>query len=396
MPTVVIAPDGFGGTLSAAEAAEAIASGWRAIRPDDELVLVPMSDGGEGLLDVVQRPDDVRHVTEVAGPLGHPLDAAMLLRADGSVLIESALACGLALVAPHRRAPLRTTTYGVGQLLEAARALGARRILVGLGGSATVDGGAGALMGLGLRPTLEDGSGLKVGAADLERVAAVSVGWRSDWSDVEVELLADVTTPLTDAAQVFGPQKGASPDEVERLRAGLDRWADVIERDLVPAGEGRRPGGTLEDAGGTFEDAGGALADAAAPEARSPRLRDLPATGAAGGLGYALVAALGARFRVGSEAVGELVGLPAAIATADLVVTGEGRLDATTGAGKVVTYVAGCARAHGLRVHAVVGQRGPGAPALDDVQEASPGGPPPDPVVDVREAAGRSASVWQP
>jgi len=393
MPTVVIAPDGFGGTLSAAEAAEAIASGWRAIRPADDLILVPMSDGGEGLLDVVQRPDDIRHVTEVAGPLGHPLDAAMLLRADGSVLIESALACGLALVAHEHRAPLRTTTYGVGQLLEAARALGARRILVGLGGSATVDGGAGALIALGLRPTLEDGSGLKVGAADLERVAAVSVGWRSDWSDVEVELLADVTTPLTDAAQVFGPQKGASPDEVERLRAGLDRWADVVERDLVPAGQGRSTVGALEDAGGAIEDA---AADAAAPDGRAARLRDLPATGAAGGLGYALVAALGARFRVGSEAVGELVGLPAAIATADLVVTGEGRLDVTTGAGKVVTHVAGCARAHGLRVHAVVGQRGPGAPALDDVQEASPGGPPPDPVADVREAAGRSASVWEP
>lgn len=389
MPTVVIAPDGFGGTLSAAEAAEAIAAGWRAVRPADDLILVPMSDGGEGLLDVVERPDDVRHITEVAGPLGHPLDAAMLLRADGSVLIESALACGLALVAHDRRTPLRTTTYGVGQLLEGARALGARRILVGLGGSATVDGGAGALIALGLRPTLEDGSGLKIGAADLERVAAVSVGWRSDWSDVEVELLADVTTPLTDAAPVFGPQKGASPDEVERLRAGLDRWADVVERDLVAAGQGPNGGGTVGVADGIVE-------DPAAPDDRHARLRDLPATGAAGGLGYALVAAVGARFRVGSEAVGELVGLPAAIATADLVVTGEGRLDATTGAGKVVTHVAGCARAHGLRVHAVVGQRGPDAPTLDDVQEASPDGPPPDPVADVREAAGRSASVWQP
>lgn len=389
MPTVVIAPDGFGGTLSAADAAEAIAAGWRAVRPDDELVLVPMSDGGEGLLEVVERPGDTRHVTEVAGPLGHPLDAAMLLRADGRVLIESASACGLALVPSDRRTPLRTTTYGVGQLLEAARALGARRILVGLGGSATVDGGAGALTALGLRPTIEDGSGLKVGGADLGRVAAVAVGRRADWSEVEVELLADVTTPLTEAAQVFGPQKGASPDEVERLRAGLDRWADVVERDLVASGRG-------PDAAGGTGDAGADAEGATAPVDGLARLRDLPATGAAGGLGYALVAALGARFRVGSEAVGELVGLPAAIAAADLVVTGEGRLDATTGAGKVVTHVAARSRARGLRVHAVVGQRGPGAPVLDDVQEASPGGPPKDPAADVREAAGRSASVWSP
>jgi glycerate 2-kinase len=371
MPTVVIAPDGFGGTLSAPQAAEAIAAGWRTVRPSDDLILVPMSDGGEGLLDAVERPGDTRHTTEVAGPLGHPVNAAMLVRRDGSVLIESALACGLALVPPERRDPALTTTYGVGQLLEAARDLGARRILVGLGGSATVDGGAGALIALGFRPTVEDGSGLKIGAADLDRVTALSADRRADWSDVEVELLADVATPLTEAAQVFGPQKGASPEQVEQLRHALGRWADVVERDLAP----------------------GDLAPGGAPPGP---LRELPATGAAGGLGYALVAALDARFRRGSQAVGELVGLPAAIAAADLVVTGEGRLDATTSAGKVVTHVADSARARGVPVHAVVGQCGSGAPVLDDVQEASPMGPPVDPAAEVRAAAGRSASVWTP
>lgn len=370
MPTVVIAPDGFGGTLSAAQAAEAIAEGWRSVRPADELILVPLSDGGEGLLEVVERPGDRRHVTEVAGPLGDPLNAAILVRQDGSVLIESALACGLALVPLDRRTPSLATTYGVGQLLEVARTLGSGRILVGLGGSATVDGGAGALSALGFRPTVEDGSGLKIGAADLDRVAAVNADRGADWSGIEVELLADVATPLTEAAQIFGPQKGASPEEVEQLRRGLDHWADVVERDLAP---GPAPG-----------------------DVHPTPLRELPATGAAGGLGYALVAALGARFRAGSQAVGELVGLPAAIAAADLVVTGEGRLDATTRAGKVVAHVATSARARGVPVYAVVGQRGPGAPDLDDVQEASPTGPPTDPAADVRVAAGRSASIWTP
>jgi len=336
------------------------------------LILVPMSDGGEGLLEAVERPGDRRHVTEVVGPLGEPLNAAILVREDGSVLIESALACGLALVPLERRAPSLATTYGVGQLLEVARTLGARRIVVGLGGSATVDGGAGALIALGFRPTVEDGSGLKIGAADLERVTALDADRRADWSDIEVELLADVATPLAEAAQVFGPQKGASPEEVEQLRRGLDRWADVVERDLAP---------TPHPAPG---------------DARPRPLRELPGTGAAGGLGYALVAALGARFREGSRAVGELVGLPASIAAADLVVTGEGRLDATTSAGKVVAHVATSARARGVPVHAVVGQRGPGAPDLDDVQESSPTGPPKDPAADVRVAAGRSASIWTP
>lgn len=368
MPTVVIAPDGFGGTLPAVRAAEAIATGWRTVRPADELLLVPMSDGGEGLLDAVERPGDRRHTTEVAGPLGHPLNAAILLRQDGSVLVEAALACGSALVSPERRTPSLTTTYGVGQLLEVARTLGARRILVGLGGSATVDGGAGALIALGFRPTVDDGSGLKVGAADLDRVASLRSDRRADWSEIEVDVLADVTTPLSEAAQVFGPPSGASPEEVEHLRRALDRWADVVERDLAPAPGDAHP---------------------------NPR-RALPSTGAAGGLGYALAAALGAQLRVGSEAVGQLVGLPAAIAAADLVVTGEGRLDATTRIGKVVTHVATSARARGLPVYAVVGQRGPGAPDLDDVQEASPTGRPTDPVADVREAARRSASVWTP
>ena len=355
---VVVAPDGFGGTLSALEAAEAIAAGWRDQRPGDEVVTVPLSDGGEGLLAVLAAAEDRRVTVEVAGPQGHPVEAPFLLRPDGSAVIESALACGLALVPEDRRTPMVATTFGVGELLEAARGAGARRILVGLGGSATVDGGAGALLGLGFRVLVEDGSGLKIGGDDLRRVAAVERGWSADWADVEVELLADVTTALPDAARVFGPQKGASPEDVETLTAALERWADVVERDLVP---GRA-------------------------------LREEPATGAAGGLGFALAAAIGARFRVGSVVVGDLVGLPDAVQTADLVITGEGRLDATTGQGKVVDHVTGLARAAGRPVQAVVGQVRDHPGTLDDVEAAAPDGPGEDPSAEVAAAARRLAT----
>lgn len=358
MATIVIAPDGFGGTLSARQAADAIATGWRAERPGDRLVVVPMSDGGEGLLDVLAGPQDTTSVVTVAGPLGHPVDASFVLRRDGSAVVESALACGLALVPEHQRSPLATTTYGVGELLDAARRAGATRVVVGLGGSATVDGGAGALSGLGFRCRMADGSGLKIGGGELHQVASVERGWAASWSDVRVELLADVQTTLLDAARVFGPQKGATPADVALLTGALGTWADVVERDLVP---GRA-------------------------------LRDEPGTGAAGGLGYALVAGIGGEIVGGAEIVAQLAGLPEAIADADVVVTGEGRLDATTDAGKVVTHVQSLAAATGCEVAAVVGQIGDGAPELADVEAASPDGPGPDPHGDVVAAAARLAA----
>jgi glycerate 2-kinase len=355
---VVIAPDGFGGTLAADEAAAAIAAGWAGVRPGDELRTVTMSDGGEGLLHAIARRDDRWHEVEVADPHGHPVDAAWLERPDGTAVVETALACGLALVPPDRRDPMLATTWGAGQLLEAVREAGARRILVGLGGSATVDGGSGALGGLGFRVTVADGSGLRIGGDDLHRVARVERGWSGDWSDVEVVLLADVTTPLLEAAERFGPQKGATPAQVARLTTALRTWADVAERDLT---------------------------------AGHP-LRDVPGTGAAGGLAFGLAAALQAAIAPGSEVVAELVGLPGAVATSDLVVTGEGRLDATTGDGKVVHHVHQLARAAGLPTLAVVGQVGEGAPTLDDVEAAAPGGPGEDPADEVRAAAARLAA----
>lgn len=355
---VVIAPDGFGGTLTAREAATAIAQGWATERPEDELLGVPMSDGGEGLVDVVAGPRDTWLHVEVAGPHGHPVEAAVLLREDGTAVIESAAACGLRLVAHERRDPMLATTYGVGQLLEATREAGARRILVGLGGSASVDGGAGALSGLGFRLRVADGSGLKIGADDLHRIARIERGWAGDWDAIEVELLADVTTPLTEAARRFGPQKGATRDQVDRLSVALERWADVVERDLAtPAG-----------------------------------LRHEPGTGAAGGLGFGLVATLRASIVTGSAVVAAMVGLDDALDRADLVVTGEGRLDATTASGKVVDHVLRAARSRDLPVMAVVGQDAGDGGSLDDLEAAAPDGVVVDAEAEVRAAAAALAA----
>jgi glycerate 2-kinase len=358
---VVIAPDGFGGTLTAREAADAIAAGWRSARPDDEVALVPLSDGGEGLLDVLARPEDTWVTREVAGPQGHPVDAALLLRPDGTAVVESARACGLHLVPSDRRTPRLATTYGVGQLLDAARELGCRRILLGLGGSASVDGGTGALLGLGFRLTVEDGSGLKIGGDDLHRVRRAERGWAQDWFGIEVVLLADVRTSLPDAATVFGPQKGATSEEIPVLTSALATWAEVAERDL----------------------------------ADGPH-RDEPGTGAAGGLGFGLRCALPrTRPAVGVDVVADLVGLEEALVDADLVITGEGRLDATSTGTKVVPAVVGRAAAAGAEVAAVVGSLGTRPAGLADlrVEVSSPAGPGPDPGGAVRAAARRLAAV---
>lgn len=324
---VVVAPDSMGGLSSAAGLAAAVAAGWRSERPDDDVITVPMSDGGEGLLDVLHRPEDAAVEVEVAGPLGHPVAAWLSVRPDGTAVVESARACGLSLLAPGHRDPMRATTYGVGQLLDAAREAGARRILLGLGGSATVEGGAGALTGLGYRLCVADGSGLKVGAADLPRVETIERGWRDPaWEHLQVVLLADVRTVLADAARRFGPQKGATAQMVADLTAGLAHWERVVADQL--------------DADGLAEE---------------------PRTGAAGGLGYGLAAALGARLVDGAAAVADLVGLQDHLAHADVVVTGEGRVDLTSFEGKVVGEVATRAQGAGCRVGVVAGRIAPDA-----------------------------------
>ena len=357
---VLIAPDSFGGTLTAREAARAIAAGWRATRPDDEVALAPLSDGGEGLLETVVTDADRRHELEVAGPQGHPVRASFLVRDDGTALIEAALADGLALVPPDRRTPARATSYGVGQLLAAAVTTGCRRVAIGLGGSASVDGGTGALLGLGFRLTVADGSGLKIGGADLHRLAAVDRGWAPELTGVEIELLADVTATLDEAAPVFGPQKGADARQIEELTAALRHVASVMERDL-----GADPG-----------------------------LRDVPGAGAAGGLGYGLMAAAGARLVPGAARLRELTGVHERLPGVDLVVTGEGRLDATSGQGKVIGGLLEEAAAAGVDVAAVVGSLREPLPGLTIVEESAPDGPGEDPAAEVRAAAARLAATF--
>lgn len=327
---IVIAPDKFAGTLTAAEAADAMAAGWRAARPDDELVTVPMADGGEGTLDVVEAA--VRRAErlsiDVADATGAATKADWLVLPDGRALVEAAQACGLARIPAERRRPRQATSYGVGQLLAAAVAAGAREVIVGLGGSATVDGGFGMAMALGHRFRRGDGNGVKVGAQYLRALHHIEP---VDPPAVPVVAAVDVANPLLGpdgAALVFGPQKGAEPEDIPVLEQALGRLAHVVERDLD---------------GGPW--------------------RDLPGAGAAGGLGFALAAFCRARLTGGAEAVAALTGLGAALDGADVVLTGEGSLDAQTSRGKVPAYVAERARARGARVMAVAGRLAEGADA---------------------------------
>lgn len=324
---VVIAPDKFAGTLTAGEAAAAMADGWRRARPDDEVVLAPMADGGEGTLAVVAEATGAERVpATVADARALARDAVWLRLPDGRALVEAAQAVGLSDLAPDRRDPLTATSFGVGQLIAAAVASGAPEVLVTLGGSATVDGGAGMATALGHRLRRADGNSLKVGAvnlAELVRVDPVAP------PAARVVVASDVTNPLlgpNGAARVFGPQKGASPDDVERLEALLAHYADVVERDVD---------------GGPW--------------------RDLPGAGAAGGLGFALAAFCDAEITSGAAVVADLVGFDAALPGADVVVTGEGKLDRQTAHGKAPGYVLDRARQVRARVLAVAGVLADGA-----------------------------------
>jgi glycerate kinase len=307
---VLLAPDCFTGTLTALEAAEALAQGWRRARSDDELVLQPLSDGGPGFLDALP---GVEVSALVEDPLARPTIAR--LRLDGTTgYVEAAQAAGLHLLEPEDRDPGVTTTYGVGQLVRAAVDGGATRVVVGVGGTATNDGGAGFLAALGLlTPELRD----LAGGLALKRPADVATT-----ALPELVLASDVDNPLlgpSGATRVFAPQKGASAEQVERLEQRMTAWADGLESHL------------------------GVTA------------RDLPGAGAAGGLGFALLA-LGATRVPGLDVVADATGLAAQVAQADLVVTGEGRLDGQSVRGKVVGGVAGLALEHGVPCVAVAGE----------------------------------------
>ncbi|ROP65212.1 glycerate kinase [Curtobacterium sp. ZW137] len=293
---VVIAPDSFKGTATAAEVATAIGEGWQSERPDDTVTLMPMADGGEGTLDAFATafPDARRVPVTVTGPAGAPVDTAWLALPDGRAVVELAATSGLPLLtAPE---PDRAQTTGFGQAIAAALDAGATGLVLGIGGSASTDGGAGMLGALGL-----SGVSTTTTGSLLDDVAAVSTAGLRPLPPLGVTVLTDVTSPLlgpTGAAAVFGPQKGVAPDRVAVHEARLERWA------------GRFP--TVDPI--------------------------TPGAGAAGGAGFGLLV-WGATLAPGAAAVATVLGLPAVLDTADVVITGEGRFDGQSAVGKVPSVV---------------------------------------------------------
>ncbi len=326
---IVIAPDSFKESLSAPEVAQAIARGWLAVYPDAEIVLCPMADGGEGTVDaVLAATGGERREQVVQGPLATPVTAHWGWLGDGTAVIEMAAASGLHHVPSGQRDPRVTSSYGTGELIIAALDAGATRIILGLGGSATNDGGSGLLRALGVRFLDAGGNELRPGGAALAALQRVDLSALDKrLHNVQVEVAADVDNPLCGpkgASAVFGPQKGASAQQVDELDAALARLAEVV-------------GEALGEDFSTF-----------------------PGVGAAGGLGFAAKAFLSARFRPGIELVAELSGLAEAVRGADLVITGEGRLDAQSLHGKTPVGVARVAREQGVPVIALAGSLGEG------------------------------------
>jgi glycerate kinase len=313
---VLVCPDKFAGTLTAGQAAAAIAAGWRAGTPEDVVSVRPLADGGPGFLDALGAALDqaVLRPVPTRGPLGAPVVGTVLL-SGRTAYAEAAQACGLQLIEEAHRDPTRATTYGVGLLVTAAVDTGATTVVIGLGGSATTDGGAGMLAALGAAPVGADGVDLPPGGAALAQCVGLAGAPRL--GGAMLVGASDVDNPLTGphgAPAVFGPQKGVTPDQVSLLDSALNRYAAVLERSLPVCPEG---------------------------------LADLPGAGAAGGLGAAILAC-GGRIVSGFALVASAVGLDAALDACDLVVTGEGSFDDQSLHGKVVCGVAAAARARRL------------------------------------------------
>ena len=370
---VLIAPDDFKGTLSAVEAAEAIAAGWRSHAPDDTLTLIPLSDGGPGFVRAVSTVlgGDIAPVG-LRGPMGETA-IGMVLMVDGAGYVESAHGCGLALVHSDRRNARAATSYGVGQLIAAAIDSGARRIVVGLGGTASTDGGAGMLAALGA--TARDAAGVPValdaGGAALADVVTVDLApARARVGDVEIVVASDVDSPLLGsrgAARGFAAQKGADDAAVDELEAALSSYSRAIGRQA----DGKDPAVAL-------------------------------GAGAGGGLGYGLML-LGGRRVPGIETVMGVLGLETAIGESDLVITGEGCFDWQSLRGKVVTGVAAAALDQGRPVVVLagrveVGKREYVALGITEAHAASADGDvPATPAEAARalaERAARVASQW--
>ena len=322
---IVIAPDSYKESLTALEVATEIEAGFREVFPDAEYLKLPMADGGEGTVAaMVDATGGTCVEVAVTGPLGEPVVACYGLTGDGNTaIIEMASASGLALVPPALRNPWKTSSFGTGELVKAALDSGVNHLIIGIGGSATNDGGAGMLQALGVK--LQDLSGREIGfgggrLANLDHIDISGIDPRL--KSCRIEAACDVNNPLTGpkgASAVFGPQKGATPEMVAGLDTNLIRYASIINRDL----------GVL--------------------------VESVPGAGAAGGMGAALLAFLGARLRPGIEIVMEAVGLEAAVKDADLVITGEGCIDSQTINGKTPIGVARMAKRYGKPVIGIAG-----------------------------------------
>ncbi|MEU0006749.1 glycerate kinase [Streptomyces sp. NPDC006314] len=322
---MLIAADKFKGSLTAVQVAERVTAGLRRAVPDLQVEALPVADGGDGTVDAAVAAGFERREIRVAGPLGREVTAAFALR-EGTAVVEMAEASGLQRLPAGVFAPLTASTYGSGELLRAALDAGARTIVFGVGGSATTDGGAGMLAALGARFLDEDGEPVSPGGGGLAGLARADLsGLDPRLSSVELVLASDVDNPLTGpkgAAAVYGPQKGASPDDVETLDAALAHYAKVLEAEAGP---------------------------------RAAEYAAAPGAGAAGGIGYGALL-LGARFRPGIDVMLDVLGFAPALERASLVITGEGSLDEQTLHGKAPAGVAAAARAAGKDVVAVCGR----------------------------------------
>ena len=323
MMKIVVAPDSFKGSLTAVEVSDAIEQGIREIFPESEIIKIPMADGGDGTVQCLVNATGGKILREkVTGPLGDEVLASYGILGDKkTAVIEMAEASGLTLVPENKRNPLITTTYGTGQLIKAALDQGCKKMIIGIGGSATNDAGAGMVQALGAKLLDKDGEEIGFGGGELKEVFRIDTIYLDNrLSETKVLIASDVNNPLCGpkgAARVYGPQKGATPEMIKKLDESLAYFAEIIKRDL------------------------------------NKDIKDIPGAGAAGGLGASFMAFLNAELRPGIEIIIEIVKLEQAIKNADLVVTGEGKIDSQTIYGKAPIGVAKIAKKYNVPVIAV-------------------------------------------
>lgn len=331
---IVIAPDSFKGSLSAKEVGLAMERGVKRALIESATVVVPMADGGEGTMECLVDATDGRFIeVTVKDPLGRDIRSGIGILGDGTTcVIEMAMSSGLYLIEEHERNPLHTTTYGFGQLIQAGLDHGCRHFILGLGGSATNDGGAGMLQALGAELLDSDGRPLGFGGGELGRIAEIRLdGFDARIAESEFIIACDVDSPFVGpagASAVFGPQKGATPEMVQQLDANLKRFADLIERTQGIA------------------------------------IHEIPGTGAAGGLSGAILAFMHGQLESGISIVTRMTQLESAIQDADLVLTGEGQVDFQTARGKTPCGVAHTARKYQVPVIVIAGSIGHGIETL--------------------------------